>query len=87
MGTTSFTTRIDTDLKQSLERIAQFEERSASWVANRAIRSFVEEREATRALLKTGLDLVSQGAKGISASSVHEWMNGDEKIAFPDTEE
>lgn len=87
MGTTSFTTRIDTDLKQSLERIARFEDRSASWVANRAIRSFVEEREATRELLKTGLDLVAQESKGVSVSTIHEWMNGDENIAFPPAEE
>lgn len=83
MGTTSFTTRIDTDLKQSLERIAQFEDRSASWVANQAIRSFIEEREATRELLKTGLALVAQDATAISASSVHQWMNGDDEKAFP----
>ena len=83
MATTSFTTRLDTDLKQSLERIAQFEDRSASWVANRAIRSFVEEREATRELLQTGLELVTSNAKGVSSSSVHEWLRGDEAATFP----
>ena len=83
MATTSFTTRLDTDLKQSLERIAQFEDRSASWVANRAIRSFVEEREATRELVQTGLELVASEAKGVSSSSVHEWLKGDEAAAFP----
>ncbi len=83
MPTTSFTTRLDTDLKRSLERIAQFEDRSASWVANRAIRSFVEEREATRELVETGLELVAQEAKGISPSAVHQWLKRDEQAEFP----
>jgi len=83
MSTTSFTTRLDTDLKQSLERIAKFDDRSASWVANRAIRSFVEEREATRQLIETGLELVSQEAQGISPSAVHQWLKGDGQAEFP----
>jgi len=83
MPTTSFTTRLDTDLKQSLERIAKFDDRSASWVANRAIRSFVEEREATRQLVETGLELVSQEAEGIAPSVVHQWLKTDGQAEFP----
>ena len=82
MGTTSFTTRLDTDLKQSLERIAQFENRSASWVAKSAIRSYVEEREATRKLVQIGLELVKQENQGISSTAVHKWLNGDERAEF-----
>lgn len=87
MPTTSFTTRLDTDLKQSIERIAQFEDRSASWVANRAIRSFVEEREATRELVKTGLELVVKEAQGISPSAVHQWLKRDEQAEFPQADD
>ena len=83
MATTSFTTRLDTDLKQSLEQIAQFEDRSASWVANRAIRAFVEEREATRELVQTGLALVAREGEGVSSSAVHKWLKDDEQAAFP----
>ena len=54
MPTTTFSTRIDADLKQRLEQIAQYEDRSASYLANQAIRALVEEREATHALVRTG---------------------------------
>lgn len=86
MPTTSFTTRIDSDLKKSLEQIAQYEERSASWIANRAIKAFVEEREATRSLVEAGLELVSQNAPAISSGSVHQWLTDDETKAFPSTD-
>lgn len=86
MPTTSFTTRIDSDLKRSLEQIAQYEERSASWIANRAIKTFVEEREATRSLVETGLELVSQNAPAISSGAVHQWLRDDEKKVFPSTD-
>ena len=63
MPTASFTARIDADLKAELEAIARFEDRSASWLANRAIRNFVEERIATRELLRAGLALIEGDRK------------------------
>ena len=83
MPTASFTTRIDSDLKKSLERIAEYEDRSASWVANRAIKAFVEEREATRALVNTGLELVERGTQGVSSGAIHQWLKDDEAKPFP----
>ena len=83
MPTASFTTRIDSDLKKSLERIAEYEDRSASWVANRAIKAFVEEREATRALVNTGLELVERGTQGVPSGAIHQWLKDDEAKPFP----
>ena len=61
MPTTTFTTRIDQDLKARLERIARLENRSASDVANRAIEAAVLEREATHELVDIGLQMVDDG--------------------------
>lgn len=83
MPTTSFTTRIDAELKADLEQIAQFEDRSASYIANQAIRNFVEERKATRELVELGLEMVDRGMPGIAPEAVHEWMLADDEQPFP----
>lgn len=82
MPTTSFTTRMDKDLKSELEQIARYEDRSASYIANQAIQAFVDERKATRELLDLGLEMIDQGAKGLSAQAIHHWMQGDEDHPF-----
>jgi predicted transcriptional regulator len=83
MPTASFTTRIDADLKAELEAMARFEDRSASWLANQAIRNFVEERVATRELLRAGLAAIAHGAAGIEPGAVHAWLSADDAAAFP----
>jgi predicted transcriptional regulator len=84
MPTSTFTTRIDVNLKERLQTIARQEHRSASFMANQAIEHFVEEREATRALVETGLMLIEKGAPTISSDAVHAWMNGPEDAPFPE---
>lgn len=84
MPTAMFTTRLDVDLKAELERLARIEDRSASWMANQAIRAFVEERRATRDLVEAGLDLVDRGDPGVSPEAVHDWMTAeDDARPFP----
>ena len=84
MATTSFTTRIDRDLKAELERIAHAEKRSASFIANQAIENLVAERHATHELVELGLQLVEQGAPTIPAEDIHAWMLcEDEAEPFP----
>lgn len=82
MPTTTFTTRLDVDLKERLQKIAQYDRRSASFMANQAIQNLVEEREATRELVKTGLELAEKGIS-ISEDAVTAWMNGPEDASFP----
>ena len=82
MPTIPFTTRLDTELKARLEEIAQYEDRSASYVANRAIQNFVEEREATRALIEVGLNLAEREVS-ISESAIDSWLNSPEDTPFP----
>lgn len=83
MPMTSFTTRIDSELKADLEQIARFDDRSASYVANQAIRALVEERKATRELIETGLMLVEKGAPSIPAADIHDWFMADDDRPFP----
>ena len=84
MATTSFTTRIDSELKAELEQIARFENRSASYMANQAIRALVDERKATRELVELGLELVDAGAPTLAADDIHAWMLDDDDAApFP----
>ena len=84
MATSTFTTRIDVDLKERLQKIARLDRRSASFMANQAIENFVEEREATRALVETGLMMIEKGAPTISAEAIHEWMHGPDGAQFPE---
>jgi predicted transcriptional regulator len=83
MPTTPFTTRIDVDLKAELERIADHERRSASYMANLAIRNLVEERKATRALIDLGLEMVREGASGAAEEDVEAWLADDDEAPFP----
>lgn len=81
MSTTPFTTRLDSKLKSRLETIAKYEDRSSSYIANQAIKAFVEEKEQTRELIKTGLDLVNSGVS-ISSNAVNTWFQ-EENASFP----
>lgn len=83
MPTAMFTARLDAGLKAELERIARAEDRSASWVANQAIRAFVEERRAVRELVDAGLDMVERDASGASPEAVHDWMAAEDDRPFP----
>ena len=83
MATTSFTTRIDSELKAELEQIARYDDRSASYVANQAIKALVEERKATRELVETGLMMVEKGAPSIPAADIHDWFMADDDRPFP----
>lgn len=83
MATTSLTTRLDAELKDELERIARFDKRSLSFMTNQAIRNLVEERRATRDLVRTGLALVAAGDEGAAPEAVHDWLLADNDTSFP----
>ena len=87
MASASFTHRMDPDLKAELERIARFDDRSASYIANLAIRAFIEERQATRELVLEGLRQVEAGAPFVSADEVRDWILADDDRPFPEGRE
>lgn len=83
MASMSFTHRIDPELRAELEKIARFDDRSASYVANLAIRAFVEERQATRELVLEGLRQVEAGGPSITADEVQDWLLAEDARPFP----
>lgn len=84
MGTSIFSTRIDSDLKEELQRIAKAERRSTSFIANQAIENLVAERRATRELVELGMQLAEQGASSIPAEDIHSWILAEDDTApFP----
>jgi predicted transcriptional regulator len=84
MASASFTHRMDPELRAELERIARFEDRSASYVANQAIRAFIAERQATRELVREGLRQIVAGAPSLSADEVRDWFLAADERPFPD---
>jgi predicted transcriptional regulator len=73
MTTARFTLRLDPELKQWLEDEAELQDRSAGWLAKRAIETMKRASEARRQLVQ---DAVSEADKGVFVSSeaVHAWM-------------
>ena len=84
MASVSFTHGIDPELRAEIEKIARFEDRSASLVANLAIRGFVDERQATRDLAREGLRQVAAGAPSIPSEEVRDWLLADDDRPFPE---
>ena len=84
MASASFTHGMDPELRAEIEKIARFEDRSASYVANLAIRGFVDERQATRDLVREGLRQVETGAPSIPPDEVRDWLLADVDRPFPE---
>ena len=85
MASASFTHRMDPELRAELDKIARFEDRSASYIANLAIRAFVEERQATRELVLEGLRQVEAGRPSVPADAVQDWLLADDDRPFPES--
>jgi predicted transcriptional regulator len=75
---------MDPELRAELEKIARFDDRSASYIANLAIRAFVEERQATRELVLEGLRQVEAGAPSVPVDEVQDWLLADDDRPFPE---
>lgn len=73
---------MDVNVKARLDDIAKYEDRSVSYVANKAIKAFVDERDQTRALIQTGVELIDKGAV-VSSDAVNAWLDADEDTPFP----
>lgn len=81
MTTVPFTMRLDKDLKSSLEAEAKLEDRSASYLATRAIKMLLEAKAAKRRLIE---EAVAEAGKGVFISEekmnawVESWDTGNE---------
>ncbi len=74
MPTTSFTLRLDTDLKKRLEQAAKSADRSASYMAAKAIEAMVEAREEKRRAIEAAVIEADKGVF-ISSKAMHKWID------------
>jgi predicted transcriptional regulator len=73
LGTKPYSIRLDDELRRSLEREAEIEDRPPAQLAVRAIRSMLEAKAAKRAAIDDALAQADQG-KFISAETMNAWM-------------
>ncbi|MDP2732440.1 MAG: hypothetical protein Q8O63_04930 [Hoeflea sp.] len=86
MSTVPFTLRLDKDLKTSLEAEAKLEDRSASYLAARAIKMMLEAKAAKRRLIE---EAVAEADKGvfISEEKMNAWVESwDTENELPEPE-
>lgn len=86
MSTVQFTLRIDPSIKAQLEDEARRDDRSASNLAVRAIKSFLQAKEAKR---KAVQEAVREAEKGIfvSEKAVDAWVDSwgsENKLPVPE---
>jgi predicted transcriptional regulator len=74
MPTTTFSMRMDADLRASLDSQAKLEERSASQIAERAIRDWLARKEAFRLEMEAALAEAEEGV-WISGEAVDRWVD------------
>ena len=87
MATTTFSMRMDTDVKRRLEEQAALEDRSAAYIANRAIEDFLAREAALKAAVQDALD--DDDGVRTSGEAVMAWMSRwadghDEPMPEPD---
>lgn len=74
MPTAPYTFRMDDDVRKALELEAQFEDRPAAQLANRAIKAMIEAKTAKRSAISAALAEADKGAF-ISQEALNSWMD------------
>ena len=74
MPTTPFSIRLDTDIKVKLEQEARLEDRSAGYIAQKAIEDYLDAKAYKRECLR---EAVAEADKGvfISEEAMDAWIN------------
>ncbi|MCK5726382.1 MAG: hypothetical protein KAH22_06125 [Thiotrichaceae bacterium] len=85
MSTVPFTFRLEETVKTQLEEEANSDERSASYIASRAIKQYLDNRRYERLAME---EAVKEADKGvfISSQSMRAWfasIGTDEELASP----
>lgn len=72
------TVRLQTEVEQHLEAIADRLNRSKSWVINQALSEYIEKQQLEQERWKQTLEAMESAAQGkvADASEVHRWLNG-----------
>ena len=86
MPTTSFTFRIETELKRALEAEAKDEDRSAAYIATQAIKQFLRAKKQQQIIIEKAVAEADKGAF-VSQAAVHAWMDSwdtDGELPMPE---
>ena len=73
MGTVPFTLRLEEELKSNLEAEAKLEDRSAAYLATRAIKMMLEAKAARRRLIEDAMADADKGAF-VSEAAMSAWF-------------
>ena len=70
------TVRLQADVEQHLEAIADRLHRSKGWVINQALSEYIEKQQLEQARWKQTLEAMESAARGkvVDASEVHGWL-------------
>lgn len=70
------TVRLQPELNQQLEELAQRLDRTKGWVINQAVSEFLQKQEQEQQRWEQTLQAMESATKGkvVDASQVHEWL-------------
>jgi predicted transcriptional regulator len=86
MASVPFSLRLDPAVKRRLDREARKADRSASYLATKAIEAFLDAREAKRQAIQAALKEAGEGVF-VSSEAVASWMDswgGESELAPPE---
>lgn len=86
MASSPFSVRLSPELKQRLDVVAESEDRSASYVATKAIEAFLDARDAKERAIEAAFREADKGIF-VSQEAVHRWMDSwdtDNELPIPE---
>lgn len=73
-GNASLTFRLDQELKDRLEELAQSTKRTKSYLAAEAVREFLDHNAWQVAKIQKAVEYADQGGKFYSQEEIQEWL-------------
>lgn len=86
MASSPFSLRLSPELKERLDAVAESEDRSASYVATKAIEAFLDARDAKERAIDAAFREADKGIF-VSQEAVHRWMDSwdtENELPFPE---
>lgn len=86
MANSPFSLRLPPELKERLDAVAESEDRSASYVATKAIEAFLDARDAKARAIDAAFREADKGIF-VSQEAVHRWMDSwdtDNELPIPE---
>lgn len=70
--------RLQADVERGLERVAEHQRRSKSWVINQALREYMQRQANENARWQETIEALDDAAAGrvLPARDVHAWLRG-----------